>query len=74
MNVEIGTQATQFLFWEYLFRILATASLQCTSSSEDWLQRMEYVHKEDGAWLVLASLTTGPCKCMYSNYLAGLGH
>ena len=32
MNVKIGTEATQFLFWEHLFRILGILSLQCMLS------------------------------------------
>jgi hypothetical protein len=30
MNVEIGTEAPIFLFWEYLFQIFGILSLQCT--------------------------------------------
>ncbi len=29
MNMEIGTETSKFLFWEYLFGIFGTVSLQC---------------------------------------------
>jgi hypothetical protein len=35
MNVEIGTEAPIFLFWEYLFQNFGILSLQCTLKIND---------------------------------------
>jgi hypothetical protein len=36
MNVEIGTEAPIFLFWEYLFQIFGILSLQCGRGGESF--------------------------------------
>jgi hypothetical protein len=42
MNVEIGTEAPIFLFWEYLFQIFGILSLQCTVKRDSKWEMTKY--------------------------------
>jgi hypothetical protein len=41
MNVEIGTEAPIFLFWEYLFRYFGILSLQCKGHKQEKAQSQQ---------------------------------
>jgi hypothetical protein len=47
MNVEIGTEAPIFLFWEYLFQIFGILSLQCMVQSSYTAQLVDRHDKKD---------------------------
>ncbi len=69
MNVETGTVAAKFLFWEYLFRIFGICNLQCRHTN-----RRNTVYKKDGQEIavigVLADyMDVSSCSILVKNVL-----
>jgi hypothetical protein len=49
MNVEIGTETSIFLFWEYLFQIFGILSLQCSGDYGITTNSLQLISSEEQA-------------------------
>jgi hypothetical protein len=51
MNVEIGTEAPIFLFWEYLFRNFGILSVQCGHKRIKNRMKLYFKRRRDDKYL-----------------------
>jgi hypothetical protein len=75
MNVEIGTEAAQFPFWEYIHIQIYTVSLQCVCVCTDHgaSERMNYICCRPGIWIIFpASFKETGSRDEYFIILTGL--
>jgi hypothetical protein len=72
MNMKIGTETTQFLFWEYLLRIIGIVSLQCITfilakfTHPRRPPNYQFVARVCVSWWKLENDEMGVYLCMYA--------
>jgi hypothetical protein len=62
MNVEMETQAAQFLFWEHLFQVFGIVSLQCDTRDISFRQQPNFkftMELAEISWRELATPAPG---------------